>query len=384
MRVLRRITDHAADVYRDIYISFTRSPLRMTLLGLGTFIAAVMTIIATASTATLQTQVAQRLAELSPSRVQVDIQTYEIGLSSVPPERIAAVKDLPGVKAVAWYATTSNAAYTPKTPWLMPPNTQIPGFTVGGDMSVFEFKTRELKGAAVANAGTYIGSVADSEPLPSGTLVVAGNTTSVLAGTLTESPHFPDALGALITFAPFREQPVEGVSYLVQVEPGHAEQLAPAIQSAFDPVDPSRVRTLFPGDAANLQSDINTSFQSMALLIAVVLLIVSGLSVGIASFARVVETRRLLALLQAAGASRLSVVWGVGVEAIATGVMAAISGTALGLLGTLLVLSRSGPVSVNWWAPLAIAVLAVVINGVFSTVPAFFATKMPPARVLRE
>lgn len=384
MKTLTTITDNCLDTFNDVAISFTRSPLRMTLLGLGTFIAAVMTIVATASTASMQTQVAQRLAELSPSRIQVNIQSYETGLTTVPQERLNTVKALPGVEAVAWYTNNNQPIFTPKTPWLIPPNTELPVLRVGGDLNVFDFRTLKAPNTPVAHAGTYIGSVADTPPIPTGTLITPGNYSSVVAGTLTDSPHLPDALGSIVTVTPHQAQPEHNISYLVQVQPGHAETLAPLIRAAFDPADPTRIVTLFPGDSSNLQSDINTSFQNMALLVAIVLLVVSGLSVGIASFARVVETRRLLALMQAAGASRFSVVWGVGVEAIATGVIAAIAGTALGLLGTLLVMSRTGALSVNWWAPLTILALALVINGIFSTVPAYFATKNPPARTLRE
>jgi hypothetical protein len=255
-------------------------------------------------------------------------------------------------------------------------------FDVGGAPAVLQI------GAAHRSlgAGLWVGGAADlGGDLPPNAVVELDGQPTMVAGVLRRSELLPELLGGVLRYSPRAgvdlEQPGK---FVVQTRLGWADFVARRLQTQLEPVAPDQVLVRYPPEAARLRSDVVTRVDSLVLVVTAALLGVSAVAVGLATFARALERRRLIGLLRAIGASRSSIVVGLAAEAAVVGALAGGLGALLGMVAAVTAAGGDGGVVIPWTLILGALAVAFAVNGLGATLPAWAATRTSPIRAIRD
>lgn len=372
------------DLGDDVVLAVGRAPLRAMVLGLGALVACGVLSFSTVESSTQASRVAARFDTLAATRLQIDLPIDVGTYRELGPAQIRSILAEDGIESLAW-AYVDNAQVTSLREPHWGVNESVRSWTLGGDVSVLSVGRGEQE-ASLAGDGLWLGGAGEVAATPRFALLDLDGAAMPVSGVVRRSDVLPEMLDGVLHLT--RSDSVDLTrtgKLVVKVRSGWAEVAARQLSGHIEPNAPSRVVVNYPPEAVTLRSDVVTRIDSLAVVVAASLLLVSAMTVGLATFARVLERRRLIGLLRAIGASRRGIVAGLVAEAAAIGVVAGTAGT---LIGILVAVARSaregGGLMVPWPLLLAALALALVVNGLGALLPAWAATRVPPIVAIRD
>jgi putative ABC transport system permease protein len=379
----RRFALPARDLMDDVVVSISRSPLRSILLGAGAFVGCGVLALSIVTSSTEASRVANRFDSLAATRLQVDLPMSGGTYERLEAEHLRALGREPGVVATSWFYERDVQVTSRTEPqWRLDTSARL--FDVSGDPAVLQVAGTTRTG--VLGAGVWVGGVADlGERLPSNAVIELDGRPAVVAGVLRRSQLNPELLTGLVRYRPARTvELTRRGRIVVQVRPGWADVVARTLRHQLEPVSPDLVRLRFPPEAVSLRAEVVTTVDSLVLVVTAALLLTSAVAVGLATFARALERRRLIGLLRAIGASRSSIVVGLVTEAAVIGMLAGGIGALVGTAGAVIVASDKGGTVIPWTLIAGALAIAFVVNGLGAMLPAWAATRTLPIRAIRD
>ena len=373
-----------ADLGDDVALAVGRAPLRAMVLGLGALVACGVLSFSTVESSTQAARVAARFDALTATRLHVDLPLGAGTYRQLGPAQIRGILAEEGIESLAWAYVGDTQVRSLREPhWGV--DESVRSWTLGGDVSVLSVG-RGGSEDYLPGDGLWLGGAGKVADTPRFALLDVGGVTMPVAGVVRRSEVLPEMLDGVLHLTSSDSVDLTRKGKLVvKVRSGWADVAARQLAGHLEPVTPSRVVVIYPPEAVALRADVVTRVDSMVVVIAAALLLVSAVTVGLATFARVLERRRLIGLLRAIGASRRGIVAGLVVEAAVIGLAAGGVGT---LIGILVAAARSardgGGLTVPWPLLLGALGVAIVVNGLGALLPAWAATKVPPIMAIRD
>lgn len=156
-----------------------------------------------------------------------------------------------------------------------------------------------------------------------------------------------------------------------------------AVTTAAWPYEPAQARVTRPISAASLQRKLLRDSQDMVVITMLVLTVSAAFSVYSTTQSAVWERRRHIGLDRALGASRRRILGLFLAESALAGGMGAFAGCCAGLFaGEVIALVQGWPHLQPWWTAL-IPAAGALLGGVSGAVPAWSASRVDPAQLLR-
>lgn len=376
-----RLVQRFRDLLEDMRISVGRSPGRSAVLGSGAALACGMLAFSIVDSSTQASRVTDRFDELAARRLQVDLPLNGGTYRRFSAEQVQALRQTRGVEGVAWAYQSDRRITSHREPhWNI--DAAIRVFDVSGDTAVLElgFGTD-----APPSEGLWLGSAIDViGPVPANAVVEVDGRPTMTRGTIQSSELITEVLTSALRVVPGREVDLRRKGRLVVgVAVGQADAVATSLQSQLEPLSPNQVLVRYRPESAILRRDVTTRVDALVLVVTLCLLLSSAVAVGLATLARTLERRRLIGLCRAIGASRMSIVAALTVEAAVVG---AIAGSCGGLAGMVVaVAAQAGEPVVLPWRVVGLAVAAAICgNGMAAAIPAWHATRTAPAQAIRE
>jgi putative ABC transport system permease protein len=365
------------DLVDDVVVGISRSPLRSILLGAGAFVGCGVLALSIVTSSTEASRVANRFDALAATRLQVELPIAGGTYERLDPEHLRALAREPGVLGLSWFYEREVEVTSRTEPqWRL--DTAARMFDVSGDPAVLQ--------VSALGAGVWVGGVADlGQRLPRNAVVELNGRPAVVAGVLRRSRLNPELLTGLVRYRPDRSVALrQRGRIVVQIRPGWADVVARRLRNQLEPVSPDLVRLRFPPEAVSLRAEVVTTVDTLVLVVTAALLLTSAVAVGLATFARALERRRLIGLLRAIGASRSSIVAGLVAEAAVIGMLAGGIGALAGTAGAVVVASDDGGTVIPWALIAGALAVAFVVNALGAMLPAWAATRTLPIRAIRD
>jgi hypothetical protein len=386
-----------ADFVDDVGVNVSRTPIRNALAGTGAFLAVAIFTFSVAATTTSAVEVAStfdRLAATTVELVSGRSESEPIVGQRLDPQRIEA---LPGVVAAGVVSSLGEVEVRPGAgPWVSerrsvpatavdPGAIEILGLTVTG-------RSISAPDHALARPVVLVGVAAAREFSPElapGMTVTLDGQRFAVGGIVTDAERRANVLVELLvpasTAAEIWPSRQPTASVLIEVEVGSAATIATEAPMVVDPDHPEHVVALYDPEAVRLRETVTTQVDTVAILVAVGLLITGAFGIAGSMVAAVSERRHEIGIRRALGARRDQVVRLILGEATLIGTVASLAGLAAGLAAFLAVsiAQRWSPVLVPEVLIIApsVGVLAGVAAGV---VPAAYAARIEPADALRS
>lgn len=375
------VKDVLLDVAEDAVIAVVRSPGRSALLGLGALVAATLFSFSAVQGSTEATRVARSFDELAATRVQIALPVPGSPYEQLTARQVDVLRDQPGVVAVAWGHREDMLATSVRQPiWQV--DTEVTVWTLGGDVEAFALDV-EHGAQALPDAVWAGGALLDGRRLPVGALLELDGRPSTVGGTIRRSPVAPQLSSAVVRASPSPDLGLREEGLIVlQVRPGWAELSSRAVAQLLLPDKPDQVYAQYAPEATGLRTDVVARVDALVAVVAVALLLVSAVAVGVTTFARVLERRRLIGLFRAMGATRTSIAAALVLEAMLTTGAAVVAGCVIGGLAATAAAGLSDVV-VPWPVLGLGAAAALVLNALGAVVPAVAVTRKPPVEAIR-
>lgn len=371
------IWSRSRDVLGDILTTARASPSRSAIAVLGALLSVGMLVWAVVLSATAARGVDDSFAALDARRLLVQLPVEGSAWPGIPAEVVDAAGRLPGALSSAIVLERPAHLTTLRAPHLDLDVTSTL-YSWDGDPGAL--------GADVApqRDGLLVGAaLASREHLGVGTRLEAGGSPYSVTGVTSEWDALPDVLLGVVRHQPgLSAADTDEGMLAVAVQAGQADAVAERLRSLISPDRPSSVFIRYPPSPDALRAQVGDRVDGLVLVAALGLLLVSAAGVGIATFARVLDQRRLLGLRRAIGASRAEVALSIVLE---TGVLAGL-GAAIGALAGLGVamVQLAGQVVVVPWFVLVLSVLAAIaVNAAAAVIPGVLAVRTPPAEAIR-
>lgn len=375
----RRALAAVRDLADDVAINVGRSPVRSFLLGTGAAVACGVLAFSIVTSSTEASRVANRFDALAATRLQVNLPLVGGTYRRLGAAQLRALTREAGILGIAWMYQRDVRLTTRTEPhWDI--DVSVRQFDVGGDPNVLQVRRGAL------GAGVWVGGAADlGGTLPPNAVVEIDGRPTMVAGALRRSELIPEMLSGLLRYAPSKTVDVtRSGRMVVQARLGWADLAARRLQTQLDPIAPDRVLVRYPPEAASLRAEVVTRVDSLVLVVTGALLLVSAVAVGLATFARALERRRLIGMLRAIGASRSSIVLGLATEAAVVGALAGGLGALTGMVAAVTATRTGGGVVVPWTLIAVTLGVAFVVNGLGATLPAWAATRISPIQAIRD
>ena len=380
---MRRRATSLRDLVDDVSVGVARSPLRSLLLGAGAVVACGVLAFSIVTSSTQASRVANRFDSLAATRLQVDLPIAGGTYQRLNADHLRALAREPGIVGIAWlHERDVRVTSRTESHWQLDTDARL--FDVGGDPAVLEVGARSPTNQLAT--GVWVGGAADlGERPPTNAVIELDGRPTVVAGALRRSELNPEMLTGLVRYTPRSSVGLNRRGRLVvQVRPGWADVVARRVRSQLEPVSPHQVRVRYSPEAVDLRTEVVTTVDALALVATGALLLMSAVAVGLATFARALERRRLIGLLRAIGASRSSIVLGLVAEAAVIGVLAGGSGALIGTVTAVVMTSGQSGVVIPWELVAGALGIAFAVNGLGAVLPAWAATRALPIRVIRD
>lgn len=360
-----------------------RRPGRAVLFAVGAMIAAGLFSFSAVQSTTAASAVANTFDELAATRLRVDLPIDTPTYRHLRREQLAALAELDGVESVVVLGESEARLTTVQEP-ARGVDVDVADYTAIGELSALD---DALAGVEPAAGTTLLGGgLASQQNLAAGMRVEIDGVPLRVAGRVDRSPNASSVLFGTVT--PADRDALRSVSkglVLLHVQRGWADHLAPQVAAILNPNRPDNVLVRYPPEAARLRDAVVTRVDGLVLAVATSLLVLSGLVVGIATFAHVLQHRRLIGLRRAIGASGSEIAAGMLADiVVVTGAGAAL-GTLVGSAAAAAVASASGltPVLPAVWLLGGIGV-AVALNTLAAVPPVVRALRVDPARAIQS
>lgn len=224
----------------------------------------------------------------------------------------------------------------------------------------------------------------DNQPV-----VFLGDRAYTVIGILDDVARSPDLLLSIVIPAStaaddFR---VDSATFevLIDTRPGAAQLIGGQAPLALRPADPGRLQSLVPPDPRTLRNQVTDDVTSLFLALSGLALFIGMVAITNATLLNTIERRGEIGLRRALGATRAHIARQITLEAAATGLIAGVIGTAIGLSAVSAVaISKGWTVTVNPTLLLIAPAAGLVTGALAGVIPAWRASNTPPAETLRS
>lgn len=379
-RRLRPRRDLIADVLEDVGLGLRRHAGRATLFAVGAALAVGLFSYSATYSSTTASQITGTFDALSATRLRVDLPLSSPTFSGLRPSQIEALESLAGVDGVAVVGRTESRI-TAVTHAALDLESEASWYGLAGDPAVLG-----LEGEITDDRyGVYVGGgLAGETGLKANARVERDGVRSSVTGVLATSRIIPDLLfGVVETVDLDAVTEIEDGVVVVEVRPGWADNVAPAVAQILNPNHPRSVLVKYPPEASQLRAAVVTQVDGLVVVVAISVLVLSGVAVGVATFAHVLQNFRLIGLRRAIGSTRMMVGVGVLTEVTLTALVGAVAGGLLGTASAAVVSASSGTAPTVPF-PLLVAggAVAVVMNALAALPPAIRAMRIQPVQAL--
>lgn len=379
LNVLARLRD----VLDDVVTGHRRRIGRAVLFAAGAAVAATLFSWSAVYSSSAATEVANSFDELAATRLQVHLPVPQPTYPHVQPEQLEAIKSIDGVRGVLLLGTADVRLTTIRQPSRgSDVSTEL--FTAVGDLAVLDDDvTVEEEG--LGNGAMLGGGLASREDLREDMTIELDGRPTRIHGRIDRSPVVSDVLfGVLRPGDPAALAEVSSGVLVVQVRQGWADRVAPHLAAVLNPNRPDRVHVQYPPEAGRLRAAVVTRVDGLVVAVAASLLILSALVVGIATFAHVIQNRRLIGMRRAIGASAAEIAAGLLLDVTVTATAGAAVGTLIGTAAAALTSAYNGltlTVPTGWL--LAGIAAAMALNALAALPPTLHAVRIDPARAIQ-
>jgi putative ABC transport system permease protein len=377
-------------------------PARSALTAFGTVlgVGAIVTIVGLTGTAAAQ--VSQAFDALRATTVTATISSGGPGSSNeIGPQDARRAAAVNGVNAVAlmWTPRTPIQATSSLLARSSPLNTTIVAATpdylsategaIGSGRSFDEFA--EVNSLQVAIVGSGLLSQLPLPSLSARPAIFLNGRAFTIAGVLTSAPRRPDLLFSVIVPAATAQRiwgaprTEDQPQLLVKTDLGAAIQVARELPFAVRTNQPDLVQVAPPPDPQSLRQVVDSNLRGLLLALGFVALLIGAFGIANTTLVAVMERREEIGLRRVLGATRASIAGQFLVESTATGFVGGIVGSAVGLLGVIMVC-----VARQWTPvldPLVLVVapaLGAIVGLLAGLYPALRASAIEPVEALRR
>lgn len=371
------------DVFDDVLTGLARRPGRTVLYAMGAAIAAALFSYSTVVSTTSAMDVAATFDELAATRLRVDLPLANETYATLHPDLLDAVSRIEGVEGVLLLGRATARLTTLRDP-ARDLDEQVDRYTAVGALAVLD---AALVGSDLPTGSLYVGGgLATEHDLRRHVRVELDGRPARIAGRIDRAPDATDVLFGVVETAPAEvARDVGRGVLLVEVRRGWAEEIAPRLAAVLNPNHPGSVLVRYPPEAARLRAAVVGRVDALVLVVAVSLLVLSGLVVGVATFASVVQNQRLIGMRMAIGASAGDIAYALLLEIVLTAGLGATVGTLAGTAAATVVSAGEGPavaVPAGWL--LGGIGAAVAMNALAGLPPTLHAVRIDPARAIQS
>jgi putative ABC transport system permease protein len=218
--------------------------------------------------------------------------------------------------------------------------------------------------------------------------VFISDTAYTVVGIIDDVKRNPDLLlSIVIPTSSIDRQQTNGATYqvLIDTAAGAANLVGRQAPLALRPDAPDRLQALVPPDPKTLRNQVQSDITGLFYALAGLALLIGTIAITNATLLNVIERRPEIGLRRALGSKRTHIAGQITLEAALIGLVAAITGAAIGILVVAIYSNTKG------WTPtmspttIALALPIGLITGALAGLaPAIRAARTPPAVTLRS
>jgi putative ABC transport system permease protein len=376
-------------------------PIRALLTALGTILGVGAFVATTGLVETAKAQVSVRFDALKATEVRVQDAAPD-GTSPFPPDVDERLQNLNGVnEAGLLYNLTNVDEVTTRALASVGHSSHQPiplvAATPGGlratlptvsSGALFE-SFHERRGEHVALLGRVAASGLGIRSVTGHPVVFIGGVSYSVIGILGDVGRNPDLLlSVVIPHSTASSQfggPSQEAEVLIDTALGAAQLIGRQASLTLRPQNPDRLRILVPPDPSTLRNSVESDVESLFYAISALALLIGAVAITNATLLNVIERRPEIGLRRSQGATRGHIGRQITLEAALLGTMAGIVGTTVGVVAISL-----GSIAREWTPTMrpSLLVVAPIVGVLTGTVagllPAFKASRTPPAETLKQ
>ncbi len=390
-----------ADNITEAIAAIAQRPARTLLTALGTILGVGAFVTTTGLADTARAQVSARFDALKATEVRVQDANPD-GTNPFPPDTDQRLQALNGINHAGYsYTVDDPGTLQPRnTATRLPIGTMqpipiiaatpgaihasVPTLTTGRIYDQFHQDRAERVAILGRVAADQLGITrVDNQPA-----VFIGDIAYTITGILDDVERNPDLLLA-ITIPTTTEHDnigTESATFeaLIDTAPGAANLAGRQAPAALRPQQPERLQALVPPDPRTLRNNIENDVASLYYALAALALFIGTIAIANATLLNTIERRPEIGLRRALGAKRSHIARQITLEAAITGTIAAIAGTAIGIITTTLIATtRDWTTTINPTTTLTAPLIGLATGALAGITPALKAAHTPPATTIR-
>ncbi len=401
----RRVSERSMFRWSDTVIesvaAIVQRPARTLLTALGTLLGVGAFVTTIGLAATVSAQVSSRFNAIAATEVRVQDVLKE-GTNPFPADVDQRLMSLNGVESAGLFFTVTGDQLQPRSTVArstdaMAQDIPVMGATPGALLATLpslatgrlydDFHQQRAEKVAV------LGSTAAKElginRVDHWPVVFIADTAYTVIGIIDNVKRNTGLLTTIIIPTTTAESNLPGsegnFEVLIDSQVGAAKLVGRQAPLALRPDQPGRLRSLVPPDPKELRRNIESDVTSLYYALSGLALLVGTIAIANATLLSTIERRSEVGLRRALGATRFHIIRQITVEAAATGSLAGIGGTSVGVIAISVVAQARGWTAVVSPAIVATAPLIGLATGaVAGIVPALRAAQIPPATALRS
>lgn len=390
-----------ADAITEGASAVGQRPVRTLLTALGTILG-VGAFITTAGLAqTAQAQVSARFDALAATEVRIQ-DTVPDGTNPFPDNVDDTLEALNGVNhAGVTFALPDNGSVQLRATATRPVNNTSepipliaasPGAVQASRPTLLTgrlyHRWHEQRGEHVAVLGRVAANQLGITRVDNQPVVFIEDTAYTIVGIIDDVGRNPDLLLAAIipTSAATEQLDTRNVErqVIIDTQPGAAQLIGHQAPIALRPQQPERLQALVPPDPKTLRNQVEGDVQSLFYALSGLALLIGAVAITNATLLNIIERRPEIGLRRALGATRGHITRQIALEAALTGTLAGIIGGTLGTIAvTTTALARDWTATIDPTLLLAAPALGIATGTLAGILPAFKASRTPPAETLR-
>lgn len=390
-----------ADSISEAAAAVGQRPIRTLLTALGTILGVGAFITTSGLAQTASAQVSARFDALAATEVRVQDANPD-GTNPFPAEPDATLEALNGVNHAGLIFTvpdtgTIQARNTAMRPigtssQPIPVIAATPGAVDASLPTLLTGRTydiwHEQRGEHVALLGRVAANQLGITRIDNQPVVFLADSAYTVLGIIDDTRRNPDLLLAITipTSAATHQFDTTNAErqIIIDTQPGAAQLIGRQAPTALRPQQPERLQALVPPDPATLRNQVEGDVQSLFYALSALALLIGAVAITNATLLNIIERRPEIGLRRALGATRSHITRQIALEAALTGTLAGIIGGTLGLIAvTAAAFARGWTATIEPTLLLAAPAIGIATGTLAGIIPAFKASRTPPAETLR-
>ena len=388
------------DVLIEAFMAVSQRPARTLLTALGTILGVGAFVTTTGLADTAGAQVSSRFDALKATEVRVQDASPD-GTNPFPSDVDQRLQALNGVNHAGLYFTIpDNGTLQPRATATRPAGAAsqpipviaaTPGAVEAARPTLLTGRLydqfHQTRGEHVALVGRVAADQLGLTRIDNQPAVFIGDTAYTVVGIIDDVKRNPDVLLSIVVPTSSVDPGlVTGATYQVLIETaaGAANLIGRQAPLALRPDNPERLQALVPPDPKTLRNQVQGDITGLFYALAGLALLIGTIAITNATLLNVIERRPEIGLRRALGSKRIHIAGQVTLEAAIVGVLAAITGAAIGVLVVAIYSKTKGWIPTMSPASIAAALpIGLITGAVAGLVPAIRASRTPPAVTLR-